>query len=199
MKHLSSLLWLLAITVASSGCIIVSSDLMKPGAGEAASYNPERNEATIIFMRPSGFGGAIQSTVFDATSPESKLVGIVSARTKIAYKTSPGEHLFMVIGESADFLKADLAAGKTYYALVTPRMGVWKARFSLEAIHKDKIGTEDFKDWDSSTRFVENTPKSRAWAAQNINDIEEKRAEYLQKWNSKPAADRPVLHRQDGV
>ena len=197
MKHLSSLLWLLAITVASSGCI--ASSLMKPAAGDAASYTPQGNEATIIFMRPSVFGGAIQSTVFDATSSGSKLVGIVSAKTKVAYKTSPGEHLFMVVSESADFLKADLAPGKTYYALVTPRMGIWKARFSIKAIHRDQIGSEDFKDWDSSTRFVENTPKSRAWAAQNINDIEEKRAEYLQKWNSKPAADRPVLHRQDGV
>ena len=197
MKHLSSLLWLLAITVASSGCI--SSSLMKPAVGDAASYTPKGNEATIIFMRPSVFGGAIQSTVVDATAANIKLVGIVSARTKVAYKTSPGEHLFMVVGEAADFLKADLAAGKTYYALVTPRMGVWKARFSLKAIHKDQLGTEDFKDWDSSTKLVENTPKSHAWAAENMTDIQEKKAEYLSKWNSKPLADRPVLHRQDGM
>ena len=197
MKHLSSLLWLLAITVASSGCI--TSSLMKPAVGDAASYTPQGNEATIIFMRPSVFGGAIQSTVFDVTSPANLLVGIVSARTKIAYKTSPGEHLFMVVSEAADFLKADLAAGKTYYALVTPRMGLWKARFSLKAIHKDQLGTEDFKDWDSTCKFVENTPKSHAWAVENMTDIGEKREEYLLKWTSKPAEDRPVLYRQDGI
>ena len=74
---------------------------------------------------------AIQSTVFDVTDDAPRMVGIVSAKTKIAYEVAPGEHHFMVVSEAADFMRADLAAGKTYYALVTPRMGVWRARFSL--------------------------------------------------------------------
>ena len=35
--------------------------------------------------------------------------------------------MFSVVGEAADFLEADLAAGKTYYIQVAPRMGAWKA------------------------------------------------------------------------
>ncbi|MEW6068332.1 MAG: hypothetical protein AB1610_08590 [Nitrospirota bacterium] len=150
-------------------------------------------------MRPSFFGGAIQSSVFDVTTQENILVGIVSSKRKIAYKTSPGEHLFMVIGESADFMKANLEAGKIYYALVTPRMGAWKARFSLKPLHKNDIETDDFKDWDSSCEFVENTDASYQWARDNAESIQFKRERYYQKWMSKPEEDIPLLNKEDGI
>ena len=48
-------------------------------------------------------------------------IGILSGKTKVAHLTEPGEKLFMVIGENADFMKATLEAGKTYYALKTEK------------------------------------------------------------------------------
>lgn len=179
-----------------SGC---ASNYMKPGGPDAASYAPGQNQATVIFMRPSSLGGAIQSSVFDVTGGENNLVGIVSHKTKVAYKVPPGEHLFMVIGESADFMKAFLDAGKIYYALVTPRIGVWKARFSLKPIHKDELNSEKFNDWNSSCEFVENTDASFQWAKEEMPSIQEKHKSYFEKWMSKPEADRPVLQREDGI
>ena len=108
---------------------------------------PEEGQSMIVFMRPSGMGYGIQSSVFEIDNTEPKLAGIVAAKKKVAYRIAPGNHLFMVVGESADFMSAELEANKTYYALVTPRMGMWKARFSLRPVHADELNTNQFNDW----------------------------------------------------
>lgn len=197
MKTWSHLLALFAVVLISQGC---ASKYMKPvGPDAALSYAPSGEESVVIFMRPSVVGGAIQSSVFDVTTEDNVLVGIVSSKTKVAYRVSAGDHLFMVIGESADFMRAELLAGKIYYALVTPRMGVWKARFSLRPVHQEDLSSDEFKDWQSSCEFVENTEDSFKWARDNAPSIQNKREEYFKKWMSKPEEDRPVLRKEDGL
>lgn len=187
----------LAVVLISQGC---TSKYMRPEAPDAAlSHAPSAEKAVVVFMRPSAVGGAVQSSVFDVTTTENILVGIVSSKTKVAYRVSAGDHLFMVIGESADFMKAQLLAGKTYYALVTPRMGWWKARFSLRPIHKEDLSSEQFREWDSSCEFFENTEDSFQWARDNAPSIQSKREEYFKKWMSKPEEERPVLREEDGL
>lgn len=73
--------------------------------------------------------------------------------TKVAYHTEPGEHMFMVIAESADFMQATLEAGKTYYAQIVPRPGVWKARFSFRPIN-DIAGETRLQQWIAETTMV---------------------------------------------
>ena len=197
MKNLTVYALICILALAATGC---SSKYMKPVEPDTASrYSPTSDRATIIFMRPSSLGGAIQSSVFDVSTSDNVLVGIVSHKTKVAYSVSPGEHLFMVVGESADFMKASLEADKTYYALVTPRIGVWKARFSLKPVHNDDRTSDDFKDWDSSCTFVENTEASYQWARANMPSIQEKRTTYFEKWMRKPEAERPFLNKEDGM
>ncbi len=104
----------------------------------------------------------------------------------------------MVIGENADFMDAELLAGKTYYVLVTPRPGLWKARFSLRPIHEEELGTDDFDEWYDASRWVEKTAESDQWAFENMDSIREKQAAYLAKWADKPLAERPKLYPQDG-
>jgi hypothetical protein len=159
-------------------------------------YVPEPGRALVIFMRPSGFGFAIQSSVFDITDGEPEFLGIVSAKTKIAHNADPGEHRYMVIGESADFLEADLLADRTYYSLVTPRMGVWKARFSLKPVHKLDLTSAEFAEWYDGTRWVQNTPTSQSWAQQHMDSIKSKQDEYLPKWLTR--TDKRVLLPSDG-
>jgi len=163
-----------------------------------AFYMPDESHAFIIFMRPSTLGFAIQSSVFDITTGDNKLVGIVSAKKKVAYKTKPGEHLFMVIGESADFMKANLEAGKTYYSLVTPRMGAWKARFSFKPIKKEELDANEFKDWLNACQYYENTESSYMWAEQNAESIQTKREKYWPKWEAKSEEEKPLLRLDDG-
>jgi hypothetical protein len=141
-------------------------------------------------------GFAVQSSVFDVTGGNPDFVGIVSAKKKIAHYASPGQHRFMVIGESADFMGATLDAGKVYYALVTPRMGWWKARFSLKPVHTAEISGPDFPDWFADTQWVENREAAVTWSAQNMNSIKTKMSEDLHEWQQKAA--KPMLLAADG-
>ena len=193
-RHVIFVLLFISLT----GC---ASSRMKPVAEAQAPYVLAASESQIVFMRPSFVGGAVQSSVFDVTDNKDELIGIVSAGTKVRYVTQPGEHLFMVIGESADFMRAYVDPGKTYYALVTPRMGFWKARFSLKPVRRDELDGETFKGWDKSTSFVENTEQSRQWARENRHSISTKKAEYLQKWAAKSPADKAevTLTVNDGI
>jgi hypothetical protein len=154
---------------------------------------PRADQATIVFLRPSTFGFAIQSAVFDVTEKPPTFVGIVSAGKKIGMSTTPGQHRFMVVSEAADFMDAELNAGKTYYALVTPRMGMWRARFSLRPAPAD---SPDLAGYLKDTNWVENTADSQAWAKSNLDSVLAKKAEYIGEWEAKP--DKPILHAGDG-
>lgn len=177
------------------GC--ASSLMRKSGAGPSAV---ETERVQVIFMRPSNFGGAIQASVFDLRPDSNQFVGIVSSGTKVAYLTDPGQHRFMVIGENADFMEATLAPGKTYYALVTPRFGWWKARFSLRPVHRAELDGSQSRAWDTDTTFAENTSQSEDWARSHAASIESKKTGYLVKWNDKSASERAEneLRQDDG-
>lgn len=159
---------------------------------------PAPGKSMVVFMRPSIFGNAIQSSVFEVTSDKPALVGIVAAKKKVAYQLEPGQHLFMAVGESADFMAADLEPNKTYYALVTPRMGVWKARFSLKPVHADELNSAEFTNWLADCDWVEKSPESDLWASSNMVDIQSKQKEYYPDWMKKDAFQRPALLPKDG-
>ena len=160
----------------------------------------QSDESQVVFMRTSHFGGAISAALFDVTESETDYIGIIAVGTKIAIKTTPGEHLFMVTSEAADFLQATLEAGKTYYAMVTPRIGAWSAqtprigawsaRFSLwpmssEADAKFKNNGPVFDKSVAGTRLLIQSKKSLEWYAKNKGSVEKKKLEYLPVWGKK--------------
>jgi len=193
--------WLLvpaaAFTLLLFGCAGTISN-MKEVPADAVIKGPESGKALVVFARTSGFGFAIQSSVFEVKNEQSSLIGILAAKTKVAYSVEPGKHLFMVIGESADFLTADLQAGRTYYADVVPRMGLWKARFSLEPIRPSDLDKPEIKTSLGDCRWVEKTPASEGWALGNMASIQSKRVEYYPEWLEKPEGERPHLKPDDG-
>jgi hypothetical protein len=198
MKNYFRLTLIMIISLLFAGCA-GSSQYMKLVPDYDTSHLPKDNQSLVIFMRPSSIGFAIQSSVFDITKGENKLVGIVPAKKMVPYETEPGEHLFMVVGESADFMKANLESGKTYYALVTPRMGVWKARFSLYPVNKEELASDKLKNWLGDCKYTENTDGSYDWAGKNAKSIQAKKEKYLSKWNEKQEQDQPRLNPDDGV
>jgi hypothetical protein len=111
--------------------------------------------------------------------------GVVENGMKLAYVVPPGDHTFMVVSEAADFMKATLLPGKTYYALITPRMGAWKARFSFRPLRQPDLAGADFADWDKNTHWVETGAEAVAWADRNAADVAQKRARYWAEWSSK--------------
>ena len=169
-----------------SGC---QSTLMEPAA-EQAQTNAQAGQSQVVFIRSAFIGKAIQASVYDITSGTPEFIGIVSNDTKVSYMTSPGEHMFMVVGESADFLKANVLEGKTYYSVVSPRIGFWKARFSMHPVRNDesakfKYHSKDFKEMLSDSLFVEGGAKAKQWAINNANSISSKMNKYLPEWKLK--------------
>lgn len=184
-------------TVVLTGCAGTVKN-MKEVTDEVTAVKPRQDEAVVVFMRPSGLGFAIQSSVYEIKNDAPSLVGIVAAKTKVAQRVPAGKHLYMVIGENADFMTADLAPNKTYYAYVSPRMGMWKARFVLEPKTSTDLAATDFKNDYNECRLVETTDESQAWMAENLNSIKSKRAEYYKDWLQKPAEERLQLRLEDG-
>lgn len=194
----------LLLLVLFAPAAFAKSKLMAPAADQAPT--PETGKALVVFLRPSFYGGAIASTVYDAPDGGDTFLGALSHKDKLAVQMEPGVHRFMVIAENADFLDATLEAGKTYYVLIKARPGVWKARFSLIPVHaradaEYSLQGAEFKEWDAATSFVEKTPAAEAWYAEHKASVDEKKADYLQKWNRMAAEDRAplVLHAEDGV
>ena len=187
-----------ALAFALSGCGSIS-DLLRPSThDEIAGYTPTPEKAVVIFFRSSPYKYEVQSSVFEVEGERNRLVGIVSSGAKIAYETAPGRKLFMVIGENADFMEADLEAGRTYYVYVAPREGRWKARFSLKPLSRHNPKTRDPEKWGIETcMFYENTPAAFEWAEKNMQSIRQKQADYYKKWLETPADKRPMLHRDD--
>ncbi len=172
---------------------------MKEVPADQAVIKPVADKAKVVFMRPASLGWAIQSSVFEIVNEKPELVGIVAAKKKAAYTVDPGNHTFMVVGESADFMSAELEAGKIYYALVTPRMGFWKARFSLAAVSEGTHQSEQFKEWDNECKLVETIDSSYQWANSNMADLQQKYEEYYAVWMKKDEMDRPKLELNDGI
>lgn len=159
---------------------------------------PDPGKALVVFMRPSGLGFAVQSSVFEIKDNYPVLIGIVAAKTKVAYRVNPGKYLFMVIGENADFLSAEILPDRTYYVRVEPRMGMWKARFALEPIGQKVLGGAGFTGEVDECKWVEKTAESDAWASGNIASIQSKRTEYYPDWIKQAEANRPRLLPEDG-
>jgi hypothetical protein len=193
---------LLSTLLIISGC---SSNLMQPANNQAIN-KVSPNEANITFMRSSILGSAIQASVYDATNNELVFIGIISNSTKLNYLTTPGKHRFMVVSEAADFMEADVVGGKNYYAIVTPRIGFWKARFSMYPIRNSSSGaytinSNDFQSWMKDTILVTKTASADEWFTKNLPDIKEKESENMVVWKEKSAtaiAER-TLNPNDGI
>jgi hypothetical protein len=167
---------------------------------------PEAGKALVVFLRPSCMGGLVASSVFDAPDADTRFIGVVGCKERVAYQAEPGEHRFMIVAENADFLDAKLDADKTYYVLIKPRPGMWKARFSLIPIHNKadagySLLSEDFKEWTNDTRLVALGAEAETWFAESKASVEEKKADYLVKWNKMLPEDRAVLvlNAEDGI
>jgi len=156
-----------------SGCAGKVSN-MKVSTNMESILKIKKGKAKIIFMRPETLGYAIQSSVFLIKSDIPSIIGIVAAKKKISYDINPGKYTFMVAGESADFMYANLEANKIYYALVKPRMGWWKARFSLKPVNLNKINTKEFNKWLTECQLVEMNTDTKKWAKRNQNSINSK-------------------------
>ncbi|VAW90884.1 hypothetical protein MNBD_GAMMA21-618 [hydrothermal vent metagenome] len=179
--------------VALAGCVTPVAKMNHSELSEVVT-TPDPGKALVIFMRPGALGFAVHATVYD----DDKLIGTVPYNTKLPYMAEPGKHMFMVISESADFMQADLIAGKTYYVQVVGRMGWWRARFSLLPFSAKDLKTKEVQDWIEKGQFVKNAESLSEWDKNNHDSVLIKREKYFPEWNAKSDAEKPYLRSEDG-
>jgi hypothetical protein len=171
----------------------VLTPVVAPAAAPAAAPD---GSSRVVFMRVSKQSGGIDASLFDVSAPgEPKFIGVVNNASKLAYPLKPGLYTFMVVGETAEFMQATVAGGKTYYALVIPRSGA--KRFAIEPVRKNEIGGKEFQGWDRGTRLM---PAGGQPQAYNASDAAEKRVRYWQEWIQKSESQRAELtiNEEDG-
>lgn len=180
----------LAFAVGLYGCATPRMNLSVP---IETNVTLKADKALVYFIRPEVLGFQIHAAVYD----DNKFIGFVPYNQKLPYLTEPGEHIFMVVSEAADFMKANLLPGKTYYAQIEPRMGVWRARFSLAPVTKEQLGNEKFRKWIAEARLIDNNDLAYQWADNNHESVLKKKEEYFKIWLSKDEANRPLLQSSD--
>lgn len=142
---------------------------------------PEPGMSLIYFVRagaPNRFPGPV---VMDGDT----YIGTAPTWGHLAYVTKPGRHMFAVFSEAADFLQADLEPGKTYYANVRQRAGVWERRYSFVA-HNDPSAIDAARGLVTATPQVRSTDAGREWFEENRGLFEQLRSEYLPVWQTNP-------------
>lgn len=121
-----------------TGC---ASPLMTPV--ENPDNTIPKNKAVVTFIRTSAFGGGIQAPIArEKNGDDVDFVGVASTGKQIRDVVDPGEYNYVVSGENADVLNANVEANKAYYVRVEPRMGLWKARFVLYKVTSDELKDE---------------------------------------------------------
>ena len=155
--------------------------------------SPSSDKAVVRFMRPSGFGFAINFNVLDGE----KVIGNSVAKSQFDYIADPGKHLFLATAENKVFLEADLEAGKTYYVITRVYPGAWYARVAFAAVNK---GSEH---WDHVLEYEKTLNKLRPnqnllkqWEDANKPKIVTLLDEYETTWKDK--YDWEKLNPEDG-
>ena len=154
---------------------------------------PTQDKALVRFMRPSGFGFAINFNMLDGEN----VIGNSVAMSQFSYLADPGKHLFIATAENKVFLEADLEAGKTYYVITRIYPGVWFARVAFIAVTKGSEYWDKVRDWETSLKIIEPDKVSlKKWEDGHTVQIKELVSQYDTKW--KNTYQWPVLRPDDG-
>jgi len=172
-----------------------SSQFMKPARSVAKA--PPADKALVHFLRPSNYAKANLISLFDG---EKAFLGDALPKTYWVKAVEPGEHWFLAHAENVSAVKAELEAGKSYYLVVRPYMGVWDVRANLTAL------TPESEDWGKRQAWLDSsTPHTvdavAGQAEMDAEEIAEKLAEGQAAWKELNEADRTKhsLRPADGI
>ena len=177
----------------------------RSAAQPSTTVGPLPGKALVVFVRTLSSDATSvdyrRSPVFEirsgASAPE--LAGILPVRTMLAYQTDPGKHLFMVVGENADFMTAEVLPNATYYVLVTGRVATRTAFYALRPVTRREQNSNEFRELVASSRWVERTTEWDAWAIANRGFVTSRQSESYRVWARKAESEKQPLRPDDGV
>jgi len=160
----------IVVATASTGCA-ATSEHMHPATSPAPVAAPP-GSATVVFVRPSGYASGIKTTILDE---HGTFLGDSLPESQFSVAVPAGKHLFVSWAENTGALQADLAAGKTYYVEVAPRMGAFSARVHLLAITPRSKSWEKLPEWLRESRpYVPDPGSGQAYLATRQDDVKER-------------------------
>ena len=161
-------------------------------------------KARIVFFTPGVTGG----NVFDATNDDLILLGHPLGGEGIVQDIEPGEYLFMVSSENADFMRATLEPNRTYYAFIQWRFGVALRRYGLWPVRNGSQGdypieSEEVQKWLKNIDYVSAHEKYLSfWGGEKyMRGYQKQRDKYWRKWQEKSSEEklRRTLLPEDGI
>ena len=147
MKKYAKVVPLLIVLLMMFGCA-GSSQYMRKTAPPVGGPSPEK--ALVYFMRPSGFGFAINFQIWDSR----ELIGLAQAKSFFVYECDPGKHLFIGLAENKRAVEAELEAGKSYYILTQVKMGAWKARMGFVPVTRGSEYWDKVEEYRKELNFI---------------------------------------------
>ena len=200
MQHLFRYTAILSLVLSLVAC---GSNMMKSTDSQQITP-PSRGKAKIVFMRDSFVASAISSEILEVKNGDLSLVGVLPNGNKIAYETTPGKKTFMAYGMAADFMTAEVQAGKIYYVIVRPNWGT--GGFAPTPVRSNgtteyNTSSPAFKDWRDGTTLIEQKPEAKAWFAGKKAEYQDIYKEYWRRYQTKTANELAQRHLtpQDGV
>lgn len=189
-----------AVVLLMTGC---ASNLMKPSdSGEVQA--PPSDKATVVFMRTSFVASGVGVEMFEIVDGELEFIGALPSGNKIAHKTTEGRKVYMAYGSAADFMIADVKAGKTYYSIVRPNWGT--GGFAPTPIRKEgsefNMKSSEFAGWVKGTKLLElKKDEANKWFAENKSKYEAIYKDYWERFQHKTPAEvaQRSMNPDDGV
>ncbi len=200
MKKIKYVLGCFLASFILSGC--AGSYMVKVPDNEIKS---SEEQATIVFMRSSFVSSAIGVEMFEIEDSQLKFVGYLGNGTKIAHKTSAGEKVYMAFGAAADFMIANVKAGKTYYSIVRPNWGTGgfaPTPIRIDGTSNYNTDSPSFKKWVEQTRLYKtNEEEAEKWFIENKEKYQKFYDFYWPRFQTKSNAQimERTLNPEDGL
>ncbi|WP_051698000.1 hypothetical protein [Prevotella sp. 10(H)] len=103
---------------------------------------PAEGKSIVYFIRTSSVGSLISFSIYDGE----ELIGKLKPGQFVAYECDPGSHVFIGKSENADYVEANLEAGRIYVVDAQAKMGALKARIKLAPLDKNSKKYEKEKE-----------------------------------------------------
>ena len=145
MKH--HYLWLL-VALLWTGFVYPSASAPTVPEGPASFVAP-KDKALVVFVRPERIGKAVYFYVLDENK---KLMTLLKGNEHVAITAPPGKHTFYVVSENAGAVQAELGAGRTYIIHTQPKMGLGKARVTVEPVLRNSPSFAESASWVRKTK-----------------------------------------------
>jgi hypothetical protein len=193
--NIKHLLLSCALALSVGGCSSMARGMR---AETSPKYAPAAGTATLVFVRHSNFGGAIN---FVAVDQNKKFVAALRGPQHAITQLTPGEYTFYVVSENTDVIKATVEAGRTYVIETRVRPGFMKAQVTAESVRRDTPRFSEALTWIRETpALVPADTDGQAWVDDHADNIQKRIAKVDTNFEKKPAdwQDQHTLRPEDG-